>query len=522
MAVERINRGLNRRKIVEARGKGRGQKLDRFFRLVNNLQKDSLTNKEIDELKNAQRQVSAFQPSSGYEVRDKRNLLDQIEKTLQWHDTLEETAVERITIDNNRKNKGLDESKRKGVKKRVNESMDNTMIQIIDRVLNKASYRKVNGKYEIDIIPDYRDDEAFVENIEDIFDGTDNPEEVFYEMVNESYIDWEFDIYSEIIHVIGDELEEIGVDSDEYEEEIREYVDEKLIINYPYDHFLDIETNAIVVVDTGDGNYDYTLNPSYSNDFGADGIEDEASILWLAKTQGYSKQQVEQYLERNNELDLENSKFLRSVVGEANNTTSHMNALTFLCRATVGDLINFNENKSGSIKVFANDSVGGFVDFWSGAGSMLDLKLEKDVVIPANLIGYFGVDGGIGYGVDSIYGFTRQVWDNRIEVINNVPNNKAKNESKKVNESDGREHFRIGNEEELELDGKSMKLKIDEKIVNFKTDDLDTKKLSKFIPDNVTLNDVEKLFNSLSEEDKEELAKKIWKAMSMKGMISDE
>jgi len=75
--------------LEEARGPGRGQKLDRYFRLVSNLQKDKLSKEEIAKLERVKIEVERFEPASDYEKKDKKNLLDQITRLLK-ENSLEE------------------------------------------------------------------------------------------------------------------------------------------------------------------------------------------------------------------------------------------------------------------------------------------------------------------------------------------------------------------------------------------------------------------------------------------------
>lgn len=78
--------------LEEARGAGKGQKLDKYYRMVVNLYKDNLSKEEIERLKKAKSEVEKFEPKSEYEKRDKKNLLDQIARTLE-DGTLKEALV---------------------------------------------------------------------------------------------------------------------------------------------------------------------------------------------------------------------------------------------------------------------------------------------------------------------------------------------------------------------------------------------------------------------------------------------
>jgi|GEM_PF-3537217 len=60
--------------------------------MVVNLYKDNLSKEEIERLKKARAEVEKFEPKSEYEKRDKKNLLDQIARTLE-DGTLKEALV---------------------------------------------------------------------------------------------------------------------------------------------------------------------------------------------------------------------------------------------------------------------------------------------------------------------------------------------------------------------------------------------------------------------------------------------
>lgn len=86
--------------LKEARGKGKGQKLDKYFRLVNKYddpynQVDDNAKNEIDK---AIKEVSAFEPQSDYEKKDKENCLDQLKNILK-NSKFEENLKESSTQD---------------------------------------------------------------------------------------------------------------------------------------------------------------------------------------------------------------------------------------------------------------------------------------------------------------------------------------------------------------------------------------------------------------------------------------
>lgn len=75
------------------------------------------------------------------------------------------------------------------------------------------------------------------------------------------------------------------------DDKIREELESMWYFKYPTDEYLEQEVNVDIRIDTGDANYDFTLNAIYPHYNGrkGDDIDDRASLVWLAKTQGYSK-----------------------------------------------------------------------------------------------------------------------------------------------------------------------------------------------------------------------------------------
>ena len=110
----------------------------------------------------------------------------------------------------------------------------------------------------------------------------------------------------------------------------------------PEKHFLDQSFRVNIMVDTGDGNYDYVLNSVYPCWYGSynQKIDDRAGIVWLAKTQGYAKGQLWNVLRKG---DVPAPKgFLESMRVEVANISSHMNTVTFLVEMTLRDLMELN------------------------------------------------------------------------------------------------------------------------------------------------------------------------------------
>ena len=93
------------------------------------------------------------------------------------------------------------------------------------------------------------------------------------------------------------------------------------------------------MLDTGDGNYDYVLNSVYPCWYGRYGetLDDRAGIVWLAKSQGYTRANLQRALR---DGDTSGPKgFLASMRAEVANIASHMNTVTFLVAVSYTHLI---------------------------------------------------------------------------------------------------------------------------------------------------------------------------------------
>ena len=255
---------------------------------------------------------------------------------------------------------------------------------------------------------DYRDridPKAVVDILE-----SDNPYDTFYDSLQDSYQYAEIETRDQIFKEFDEYLEDRGISADYDPAEL----DDLFSVDVDYDHYLDQEYQCRLVVDTGDSNYDFTLNPAYHNDYhGNNGetndnkIGKPASLVWLAETQGYSVEDLRKVLDG----EETSSKFLKSVYREAINTTSSMNTITFLCTASLADLLEQHQDKT-AVRL-DKSVVCGLFDSWNGGGSVLDIELEKEVTIPDSIIREFVPDESSikGYSVDEVYGLSGSVYD---------------------------------------------------------------------------------------------------------------
>lgn len=287
--------------------------------------------------------------------------------------------------------------------------------RIAKEYLSKETYLDKKGETFIyDIYAEYNDclDESTIKDILSK-ESVEARYEAFYDTMYEMYDDYASDITADYKNKILNYIEENYPDIDYYEAQdiMDNYIYDILAINYPDDHYLNVDICANLVLDTGDANYDFGIN-----EIGAikdSGLSDESSILWIAKSQGYSKEDTEKAI---NNGEYKNSKFLKSLSEEIYNA-HYMNAFTFLIKSSLKELMDFDKEKIKSITVNKSSNCG-LVDFWYGAGGMIEVELEKDIEIPADIIDSFTIDGNRGtYSIDSIYGMAEDAWNGQIKYV---------------------------------------------------------------------------------------------------------
>ena len=259
---------------------------------------------------------------------------------------------------------------------------------------------------------------------------SDDPMQTFEEKLDEWYFDSQIYYENELMEVI---LEKLGDGYGEYEDKIRELMRDCICFDFPRKHFLKQEFCVDIMLDTGDGNYDYSLNSVYPCWYGRPEWthDDKAGIVWLAKQQGYKKREFRKAM---NEGDLKDPKgFLQSMRQELANLPSSMSTVTFLVRMTLEDLIELNElirlqdrngrhydateNPYCGYIVLDKKTETGLYDPWSGGGSVFEIELEKDVRLPIRFIRSALPDGGDGYSIDEVYGMCGSCWRDTVKKI---------------------------------------------------------------------------------------------------------
>lgn len=279
-----------------------------------------------------------------------------------------------------------------------------------------AAWVKRNGYDHYELYADYHDEiddktirkflesehprmefEDYMGNIDKYCDGGYYTVDAFIE-AEFMIVEWcrkEFDI--------NDEIED---------DELRECLwDCNMCVCADEDHFLhqDVLVDVFLTNDE-EANHEHTLNTVYPAE-GVDenekiqDINNSASLLWLAKQQGYNKRQFYNYMhERPNRIK---SKFLASVRQELLNKFYSISKLVFLQRYTLGELLDIAEGKR--LLTIPVGTMCGLFDDWNGSGSIFEIELEKPVTIPC---GRFLLlpDESYKYNVGDVYGMCGSAW----------------------------------------------------------------------------------------------------------------
>lgn len=243
----------------------------------------------------------------------------------------------------------------------------------------------------------------------------DNKMYAFYDQLDPYVLECGDDDFFELMRELGERWREKIYEADEDAEpweavqwDVQDIVTDLVDFRFEYEHFLKQDVRVNIILNTGDGNYDFTCN-NLAN-FYADGtIPPESSLLWLVKQQGYTKTQLRRAIQRGKFQD---SRLLKSIYVECINSPTLMNALTFFVTMQLKDYIAWMDG--GGDITLSRDTACGLWNPWTGGGSVLEIELEKDVTIPAKYC-EAAMDGVRGqYSVDDVYGMMHSFWTDSV------------------------------------------------------------------------------------------------------------
>lgn len=291
---------------------------------------------------------------------------------------------------------------------------------------NNAWKKKDDGYYHFEIDVDYRD-EIGDSTAQEILESN-SPRDTLIERLWDWYQTDEWDIINNLVDDFRAKtdpelLEDANIieDGNIDDDMIRDIFQDTVYIDYPEDWALSQEFCFNIIVSNGDDNYDFCLNEHIIDETGeVDENAEKAGLVWLAKQQGYTLDQVVEILK---DGDIAEPKtFLETVLQEVTNGYG-CEALTFCVKMTLGQAIALKEqmesNPNGSIVLDKRVECGLF-DPWSGGGSVLEIACEKDVEIPFENIWKFYIDEKRSNRYDSIhnvYGTDSSIWRDCLKEI---------------------------------------------------------------------------------------------------------
>lgn len=292
---------------------------------------------------------------------------------------------------------------------------------------NHTWCKKADGNYHFEIDVDYRDE--IEDSIAQEILESNSPRDTLIERLWDWYQEQEWDIIDNLVddfRVKTDPrlLEDANIieDGNLNDEMIRDEFMDIVYIDYPEDWALSQEFCFNIIVSNGDDNYDFWLNEHIVDEDGnVDENAEKSGVVWLAKQQGYTLEEVVEALNCNGTIH-QMKPFLSSINNEVYNGYG-CEALTFCVKTTLGQAINLKEkmksNQNGSIVIDKRVTCGLF-DMWSGAGSILDITCEKDVEVPFENIWKFYIDEKRSRNCDSIhnvYGTDSSLWKDYLKEI---------------------------------------------------------------------------------------------------------
>lgn len=253
-----------------------------------------------------------------------------------------------------------------------------------------------------------------------------DPMEAFYEHVNEMYGEYNSWIFSDVYNDIENDMtEEEARFMEENEEACKDVVYENLDVNFPYDDFLDEKICCDIVIDNGDANTDFnahTISPCYEAAVtkNRSNLSRESGMMLIAKLQDYrikdfrkifnACRYADTYGKTGKMKDLNRKyPFITSCYREIKESTGPLTAFVFCVKTTLREMLAWNTEKT-DIRISKNIETCGLYDYWNGAGSNLEIHLEKDIVIPKGKVYRFVPDFYWDYSIEECYGMTSKAW----------------------------------------------------------------------------------------------------------------
>lgn len=266
----------------------------------------------------------------------------------------------------------------------------------------------------------------------------DEPREVFREMLDERTINYDCEYGKD--DVINTVCEKLNTDElalfKEHAEEMKEYINENVYYYFNEEEF-NTDVNVNIMVDCGNGNYDYAKDNvlNWDGRYSEGKLEEESSILWLAKTQNKGTALKDACKKAFNGCEYERKdKFVESCVQELENLPTCMGTITFLVKMPLFEVFKLLElqkkeydekakydprlNESKAYILLGKETMCGLYNPWNGGGSVMEVQLDKDVRLPV-MFAEICVEGckSRGYDVGEVYGLCKDCWKESVKKI---------------------------------------------------------------------------------------------------------
>lgn len=292
---------------------------------------------------------------------------------------------------------------------------------------NHAWNKREDGYYHFEIDVDYRDE--IEDSIAQEILESDSPRDALIEKLWDWYQESEWDIIDDLVDDFKEKvdpklLEDANIieDGNLDDGDIRDEIMDTIYVDYPVDWAENQEFCFNIIVSNGDDNYDFWLNEHIVDEDGnVDENAEKAGLVWLAKQQGYTLEEVVEAL--NSNPTIQQMKLFPSSINNEVYNGYGCEALTFCVKMTLGQAIDLKEkmksNPNGSIVLNKNVTCGLF-DPWQGGGSVLEIACEKDVEVPFENIWKFYIDERKSNRYDSIhnvYGTNDALWRDCLKEI---------------------------------------------------------------------------------------------------------
>lgn len=283
-----------------------------------------------------------------------------------------------------------------------------------------------DNAYHIELYADYRDT-LERETINKEVLSQDSPRDALYELLVAGYDDAAYQGRTALMSAFKSEFlgsEKASGWDDEDESILTEVCDETVYFDVPMDHYLKLTYPVNIYLDIRDSNYDFTLAMHYPHWAKAEDepFDEDSCVVWLAKQQGYTKEQLEAAL--NGDGTPNPKGFLQTLRYEELNCHSCMLTIGFLVMMTLDSILDLNERlrlheKFGrekreviddSMVVIDQKTTCGLLDPWDGGGGSLDLELDKDVELPLSVIYSALPDGGEGLSNLNWFGICKSLY----------------------------------------------------------------------------------------------------------------